>query len=36
MLSNITFSSPPISPQVTDDNQQPITSVDVTKETVSE
>ena len=36
MLSNVTFSSPPISPQVTDDNQQPITSVDVTKDTVSE
>ena len=31
MLGNITFSSPPTSPQVTDDNQQPITSVDVTK-----
>ena len=31
MLGNITFSSPPTSPQVTDDNQQPITSVDVAK-----
>ena len=31
MLDNMTFSSPPNSPQVTDDNQQPITSIDVTK-----
>ena len=31
MLGNITFSSPPTSPQVTDDNQQPIISVDVAK-----
>ena len=36
MLDNITFSSPPTSPQVTDDNQQPITSIDVTKDNVSE
>ena len=36
MLSNVTFSSPPTSPQVTDDNQQPITSVDVTKDTINE
>ena len=36
MLGNVTFSSPPTSPQVTDDNQQPITSVDVTKDAVSE
>ena len=36
MLSNVTFSSPPTSPQVTDDNQQPITCVDVTKDTVSD
>ena len=35
MLDNITFSSPPTS-QVTDDNQQPITSIGVTKDTVSE
>ena len=31
MLGNIAFSSPPTSPQVTDDNQQPIASVDVAK-----
>ena len=31
MLGNMTFSSPPILSQVTDDNQQPITSVDVAK-----
>ena len=31
MLDNMTFSSPPTSPQVTDDNQQPITSINVTK-----
>ena len=36
MLSNVTFSSPPTSPQVTDDNQQPITSVEVTKDAVNE
>ena len=36
MLDNVTFSSPPTSPQVTDDNQQPITSIGVTKDTVSE
>ena len=36
MLSNVTFSSPPNSPQVTDDNEQLITSVDVTKDTVNE
>ena len=36
MFNNITFSSPPTSPQVTDDNQQPITSIDVTKDNVSE
>ena len=36
MLSNVTFSSPPTSPQVTDDNQQPITSVKVTKDAVNE
>ena len=36
MLGNVTFSSPPTSPQVTDDNQQPITCVDVTQDTFSE
>ena len=36
ILDNITFSSPPTSPQVTDDNQQPITSINVTKDNVSE
>ena len=36
MLDNITFYSSPTSPQVTDDNQQPITSIDVTKDNVSE
>ena len=36
MLDNITFSSPPTSPQVTDDNQQPITSINVTKDNISE
>ena len=36
MLNNITFSSPPTSPKVTDDNQQPITSIDVTKDNISE
>ena len=36
MLDNIKFTSPPTSPQVTDDNQQPITSVDVTKDSISE
>ena len=36
MLENVMFSSPPTSPQVTDDNQQPITSIGVTKDTVSE
>ena len=35
MLDNITFSSPPMSPQVTED-QQPITSIDVIKDKVSE
>ena len=36
MLSNVTFSSPPTSPQVTDDNQLPITSVDVNEDIVNE
>ena len=36
MFGNMTFSSPPISPQVTNDNQQPVTSTNVTKDTVSE
>jgi len=36
MFDNMTFSSPPISPQVTNDNQQPVTSTNVTKDTVSE
>ena len=36
MFDNIAFSSPPTSPQVTDDNQQPITNTDVTKDNVSE
>ena len=36
MLDNVTLTSLPISPQVTDDNQQPVTSIGVTKDTVSE
>ena len=36
MLDNITFTSPPTSPQVTGDSQQPITSTDVTKDSISE
>ena len=33
MLDNMTFSSPPTSPKVTNDYQQPISSVDVTEDT---
>ena len=36
MLDNVSFTSLPTSPQVTDDNQQPVTSIGVTKDTVSE
>lgn len=36
MFDNITFSSPPTSPQLTNVDQQPVTSTNITKDTVSE